>query len=480
MRGILLVVLGAALIWLGLGRGGSSSAAGPSEGATNERAALDGPPPVNPEVAGRADGEGAGPAPDTASNAGEAPAAVSETPARLVEVEEADSSSPARKPTGAVEPDLGLAEGGRPQSAATPSGAGPVPAPEELGRLLVASWSSAQPAELERYIQTGDGARLPVGRRQLVASFWQACMGQTERAEAQLTRLEGDDGVTEEHLALLRAALAEPGARAIPATANARDPLARAMRMVLAADEGHAAAARQDHARAAAAYSELIHNELGAPWAPQHDALLKWGGALVQAQRQHRLSPLGRWASRDYVVVPNDSLIRIRKKMVDGHAGLLLCVGLMEEVNDIVDGRITPGQSLRFPIDVPNALVDLDARVVVFRLGTEAVCLWPVGIGREGHDTPVGTYEVGEKLENPPHMPEGGPALPFGHPDNPLGTRWIAWNKAGKNTSFGFHGTSDPDGVGGRVSQGCVRMRNEDVEELFELLPRDARVIVQP
>jgi len=153
---------------------------------------------------------------------------------------------------------------------------------------------------------------------------------------------------------------------------------------------------------------------------------------------------------------------------------------LMGLVNGVQDGRITPGDILKFPTDSANVLVDLDARLVVFRLGSEAVRVWRVGIGREGHETPVGTYTVGEKLERPSHMPIGGKQLPYGHPENPLGTRWIAWNNAGKNTSFGFHGTSDPDGVGERASQGCIRMRNEDVEELFELIPKDARVIVQP
>ena len=70
--------------------------------------------------------------------------------------------------------------------------------------------------------------------------------------------------------------------------------------------------------------------------------------------------------------------------------------------------------------------------------------------------------------------------MPFGDPTNPLGTRWLEWGVDGKGTSLGFHGTNDPDGVGGRVSEGCVRMRNEDVELLFDILPRDAEVVVQP
>jgi len=349
-----------------------------------------------------------------------------------------------------------------------------------LSNLLLDAWIAAAPAELERFIQAGPGARLPDGQRQLVASFWQACMGDVERAAGQIERLAVDASVTAEQVAFLQAALAVPGSRSFASQSAPRDPLARSMRVVLALDEGRAATEGRDAAHAAVSYSDAIHLELSAPWAPRHDALVAWGEALSNAQRQHRLSKLGSWPGVEYVVQPGDNLINIRKRMVAGDRRLLLCTGLMAAVNGVKDGRIDRGDVLRFPTDTPNVLVDLDARVVVFRLGSEAVRLWPVGIGREGHDTPVGTYDVGEKLERPSHMPRGGPSLPYGHPDNPLGTRWIAWNKDGDSTTFGFHGTSNPDGIGGRVSQGCIRMRNEDVEELYELLPRDARVIVQP
>jgi hypothetical protein len=61
-------------------------------------------------------------------------------------------------------------------------------------------------------------------------------------------------------------------------------------------------------------------------------------------------------------------------------------------------------------------------------------------------------------------MPIGAPAVPFGHPDNPLGTRWIAWFDEGGKTSYGIHGTADGNTVGGRVSRGCIRLTNRDVE----------------
>ena len=75
----------------------------------------------------------------------------------------------------------------------------------------------------------------------------------------------------------------------------------------------------------------------------------------------------------------------------------------------------------------------------------------------------------------------GEAPVPFGDPQNPLGTRWIAWfSPDGKKTSLGFHGTNEPESMGKMVSEGCVRMRNNDVEVLFEVVPRDSTVIVRP
>lgn len=80
------------------------------------------------------------------------------------------------------------------------------------------------------------------------------------------------------------------------------------------------------------------------------------------------------------------------------------------------------------------------------------------------------------KQKKPAHTVWG---LPYGHPDNPLGSHWLELQRGGKKTSYGIHGTNDPDGVGSEVSLGCIRMRNEDVGELFRLLPQGAQVILQ-
>ncbi|PYU10291.1 MAG: hypothetical protein DMG29_17725, partial [Acidobacteria bacterium] len=48
----------------------------------------------------------------------------------------------------------------------------------------------------------------------------------------------------------------------------------------------------------------------------------------------------------------------------------------------------------------------------------------------------------------------------------PLGTRWLGLGQRG----YGIHGTNEPRSIGRNVSHGCIRMRNRDIEELFEMV----------
>jgi lipoprotein-anchoring transpeptidase ErfK/SrfK len=117
---------------------------------------------------------------------------------------------------------------------------------------------------------------------------------------------------------------------------------------------------------------------------------------------------------------------------------------------------------------------------VIYMMGDEVVAAWEGGVGKAGNETVPGRYTIGVKLANPPWFKPGFAPVPYGDPENPLGTRWLSWRQNGVDSHLGFHGTTDPDTVGGAVSSGCVRLRNEDVEVLFEILPEKSDVVVQP
>jgi L,D-transpeptidase ErfK/SrfK len=107
---------------------------------------------------------------------------------------------------------------------------------------------------------------------------------------------------------------------------------------------------------------------------------------------------------------------------------------------------------------------------------------YPIGIGREGLTTPLGTTEVVRKKVDPtwrptPRMREEKPELPEEvgpGQDNPLGNRalYLGWPQ------YLIHGTNKPWGIGRRVSSGCIRMYPEDVEELFDKVALGTKVTV--
>lgn len=107
---------------------------------------------------------------------------------------------------------------------------------------------------------------------------------------------------------------------------------------------------------------------------------------------------------------------------------------------------------------------------------TRRVHSHPIGIGREGWETPTGAMHVTQKTRDPTwyppasvraeHAAAGDPlpaAVPPG-PDNPLGRHRLRLSKP----NYLIHGTNKPGGVGMRVSHGCIRLYPEDIAALFE------------
>lgn len=127
-------------------------------------------------------------------------------------------------------------------------------------------------------------------------------------------------------------------------------------------------------------------------------------------------------------------------------------------------------------------LVNL-AAMRLFRFESDVVTkTFPIGVGRDGRETPLGVTRITRKAERPtwyptdntrrerPYLPK---VVPPG-PDNPLGTHalYLGW------PTYLMHGTENPYGIGRRVSAGCLRMHNDDVEALFATVPNNTLVEV--
>ncbi|MDK3156514.1 L,D-transpeptidase [Kamptonema cortianum] len=112
--------------------------------------------------------------------------------------------------------------------------------------------------------------------------------------------------------------------------------------------------------------------------------------------------------------------------------------------------------------------VSLSRRQVTLYDGTAPVKIYPVAIGRPGHDTPTGRFEVRQMRRNPTWInPATGQKFKAGTPGHQIGTRWIGFWTDGLNW-IGFHGTPYPSSIGQAASEGCLRMHQNDLEELFE------------
>lgn len=106
---------------------------------------------------------------------------------------------------------------------------------------------------------------------------------------------------------------------------------------------------------------------------------------------------------------------------------------------------------------------------------------YPVATGRDPSITPEGTFTIVMKIKNPSWTdPQTGVTIPGGAPNNPLGTRWLGLRVGDTyGNKYGIHGTNRPETIGQYVSAGCVRMYQQDVEELFELVPWGTQVTIQ-
>lgn len=131
------------------------------------------------------------------------------------------------------------------------------------------------------------------------------------------------------------------------------------------------------------------------------------------------------------------------------------------------------------PDRVVQVVVDLSDRQVYLYQGTEEIGRYAVAIGKDGWATPTGRFQVIDMRMNPHWQhPITRADVPPG-PDNPLGSRWIAFLPM-EDGVIGFHGTYQTELIGQAVSHGCIRMHNADIEAMFSHLTLGVAVTVRP
>jgi lipoprotein-anchoring transpeptidase ErfK/SrfK len=200
------------------------------------------------------------------------------------------------------------------------------------------------------------------------------------------------------------------------------------------------------------------------------DILTSVNEALVFSPQVTDGDPL----AEKYVVQSGDLLARIAPRYHIPYA----CI---ERINRIQARNLQAGKVIKL-IKGPffAVITKHDFRLDLYLTGPDGLPIYvrslTVGLG-EGDSTPTGHWivEAGRKVQNPDwRNPRTGEYFGRDEPKNPIGEYWMALeglegDAAGK-TGYGIHGTIEPDSVGRMMSMGCVRLRNDDIALLYDLL----------
>ena len=129
-----------------------------------------------------------------------------------------------------------------------------------------------------------------------------------------------------------------------------------------------------------------------------------------------------------------------------------------------------------------------ELRLYYYPKGEDKVIVYPIGIGQLGAATPVMVTSISQKIPNPTWTPTVNirkryakdgitlPAVVPAGPENPMGL--FALRLARGSGNYLIHGTNADFGIGMRVSSGCIRLRPQDIEALFNSVPKGTRVQV--
>lgn len=169
----------------------------------------------------------------------------------------------------------------------------------------------------------------------------------------------------------------------------------------------------------------------------------------------------------DYTVVAGDSLDKLARRFGT-------TVDLIRKANGLPGQVIRLGTRLRILQARLAIVVDKSENTLVLTLNDSFLKRYHVGTGQYS-TTPTGTFKITGKVAQPTWYHPDGRVIPYGDKENLLGTHWMSIDVPG----FGIHGTWDPASIGRQSSQGCVRLVNPDIEELFTIVPEGTPVVIQ-
>ncbi len=213
----------------------------------------------------------------------------------------------------------------------------------------------------------------------------------------------------------------------------------------------------KDYQKARYYYTRLL-NEF-----PSAEDIVTVRTSLGDINMREMLSPAITDDSIEYEVQPGDSLFAIAKNFNT-------TIELIKKVNNLRNDIIRTGQKLKIIVAKFSISVDKSRNELVLEKNGEKFKIYSVSTGKD-NSTPVGEFIIEEKMVKPVWYKMGAVVSPDSE-EYELGARWMGLSADG----YGIHGTSDESTIGSQITRGCVRMRNNDVIELFDMVPGGTEV----
>ena len=220
--------------------------------------------------------------------------------------------------------------------------------------------------------------------------------------------------------------------------------------------------AQGDKLKAKEAYDQIISNY------PDYDKIEDVQNKLGSLNIDLIFSPAQMAQTIMVEIVPGDSIGKLAKKYNTTPQ-------LIKRANGLKSDVIRIGEKLRIWTAPFNILVNKSQNVLFLKTGEEVLKIYHVSTGKD-NITPVGTFKIASKIEKPVWFRSGGAPIPSESPDNPLGSRWMGFDT---DPHYGIHGTIHPEAIGQQVTEGCVRLKNDDVEEIYDIVPIGTEVVIQ-
>ncbi len=216
---------------------------------------------------------------------------------------------------------------------------------------------------------------------------------------------------------------------------------------------------RGDFSEAKSLYQRLINDF------PNSADMMNWQKKVEELNIKLLFSPVSTSKSILYEIKPGDTLAKIAKEFKT-------TAELIIKSNNLKDDKILAGRKIKVWTAPFSIVVDKSQNTLILKTDEEIIKTYIVSTGIN-NSTPVGNFKIINKLTHPTWFKAGAVVAP-NSPENILGSRWLGFDFPG----YGIHGTIDPGNLGKQVTQGCVRMSNSDIEELYTIVPIETEVTI--